>query len=95
VRRFGAGTGVGNGVEEAGRAGEPAAGNFVQRPAGDDLVQPGRKRGAVLEPAKVLPGRDQGFLGDVLGIVVVAGQPQLDPVATAEYRCTRSSNASR
>lgn len=33
-----------------------------------------------LEPGQLLPCRDKRFLGDVLSVVMVAEQPQCDPV---------------
>jgi hypothetical protein len=35
---------IGDVVQEVGVGGGPAAGDFVERPPGDDLVQPGGKR---------------------------------------------------
>src|SRR6202035_5256698 len=61
--------------------GGPRPGDPVQRSAGDDLVQPGGEAGIRFEPGKLLPGRDERFLGDVLSVVMVAEQPQCDTVS--------------
>ncbi len=47
-------------------------GHPVQRPAGDNLVQPGRVAGFGFEAGQLLPGSNERFLGDVLGVVMVA-----------------------
>ena len=57
-----------------------APGNPVQRPAGDDLVQPGGKAGIRPESGQLLPGGDERFLGDVLSVLMVPEQPQRHPV---------------
>jgi hypothetical protein len=69
--RVGFGAGVGGFIQQIDRIGDPATGHLVERPAGHDPVQPGRERGLSPEPGQVLPRRDQGFLGDVLGVVVI------------------------
>ena len=50
----------------------PGPGDPVQRPAGDNLVQPGRVAGFGLEAGQLLPGSNESILGDVLGVVMVA-----------------------
>lgn len=64
-------------VEGLGGAGP---GDPVQRPARDDLVQPRREAGIGLEAGQLLPGGDECVLGDILGVMMVAEQPQRDPV---------------
>jgi hypothetical protein len=54
--------------------------NPVQRPAGDNLVQPRQEAGFGLEAGQLLPGRNQSFLGNILGVMMVAEEPQRDPV---------------
>jgi hypothetical protein len=55
-------------------------GDPVQRPAGDNLVQPRRVAGLSLEARQLLPGSNESFLGDILGVVMVAQEPERDPV---------------
>ena len=61
----------------------------VQAPVSGDLVQPGAHGGPFLEPVKPAPGRQQGFLQHVLGVLdraedPVAVQLQLAPVGLGE-----------
>jgi len=67
-------------AEQVERLGNPGPGDPVQRPAGHDLVQPGRKAGMSPEAGQLLPRGNQRFLGDVLSVVMVAEQTQRDPV---------------
>ena len=77
-----AGPALGSAVsaEEIREVGAAAAGDLVERSAGDDLVEPGRERGVGPEPGEVFPRRYQGLLGDVLRVVVVTAKPQGNPV---------------
>ena len=64
-------------VEGLGAAGP---GDPVQRPPRDNLVEPRRKPGVGLESGQLLPGSNECVLGDILGVMMVAEEPQRDPV---------------
>lgn len=51
-----------------------------KKPMPQDAVEPSRKTGSPVEPRQRPPGFDEGFLGQVLGFVVVAAQnPRAPP----------------
>ena len=72
--------GVRDVTEQVKRVGGPGPADPVQRPAGDDPVQPGGETRVCLESRQLLPCRNERFLGNVLGVMVVAEQPQRNPV---------------
>jgi len=72
--------GVRDVTEQVKRVGDPGPADPVQRLAGDDPVQPGGETRVCLESRQLLPSRNERFLGNVLGVMVVAEQPQRNPV---------------
>jgi len=52
----------------------------VEGPVRDDPVQPGGESGLRAKIRQLLPCADQGFLRHILGVVMVADNPQRHPV---------------
>ena len=62
-------------AQPGGQRPTPAVLQRSQAGVGGDPVQPGAHRGLSLEPVVGLPGAQQGFLHQVLGVVQLTGHP--------------------
>lgn len=71
---------------------------FVEACVGGDPIRPCRELGPTIKPRKALDDRNQGFLGGVESVGIVAGQPAadgVDPILMASQQLIEGTLVSR